>query len=151
MSLRKVGFPPNYKNNKQTPWPQSAIELNQPSDRRLLAKLVPTFADRGCQVVSTTDPYGLILAFLNRCCYFFFQEAPQLYSRGYVDPVPDPLVLRKSSNAGNRTWTYGSAARNSDHYTTEAVYFLLHNIYKLNSCLTGITIHLRSVARNSDH
>jgi hypothetical protein len=28
------------------------------SDRRLWAKLVPTFADRGCRVVSTTDPPG---------------------------------------------------------------------------------------------
>jgi hypothetical protein len=28
-------------------------------DRRMSAKLVPTFADRGCHVVSATDPYGL--------------------------------------------------------------------------------------------
>jgi hypothetical protein len=27
-------------------------------DRRFLAKLVPTFADRGCRVVSATDPSG---------------------------------------------------------------------------------------------
>jgi hypothetical protein len=31
---------------------------DRPSDRRLLAKLVPTFADRGCRVVSATDPPG---------------------------------------------------------------------------------------------
>jgi hypothetical protein len=30
----------------------------RPSDRRLSATLVPTFADRGCRVVSATDPYG---------------------------------------------------------------------------------------------
>jgi hypothetical protein len=30
----------------------------RPSDRRLLAKLVPTFADRECRVVSATDPPG---------------------------------------------------------------------------------------------
>jgi hypothetical protein len=41
-------------------------ELYRPSDRRLLAKLVPTFADRGCHVVSVTDPYDHILAFLDR-------------------------------------------------------------------------------------
>jgi hypothetical protein len=36
------------KINKKTPWPQSANELYRPSDRRLSAKLVPTFfADRG--------------------------------------------------------------------------------------------------------
>jgi CBS-domain-containing membrane protein len=37
-----------------------------PSDSRLSAKLVPTFADRGCHVVSVTDPYGRILGFLDR-------------------------------------------------------------------------------------
>jgi hypothetical protein len=38
----------------------------RPSDRRLLAKLVPTSADRGCHVVSVRDPYGRILGFLDR-------------------------------------------------------------------------------------
>jgi hypothetical protein len=28
------------------------------------------FADRGCHVVSVTDPYGCILGFLDRCRYF---------------------------------------------------------------------------------
>jgi hypothetical protein len=32
-----------------------------------------------------------------------------------VDPVADPLLLRKSGSAENRTWTSGSVARNSDH------------------------------------
>jgi hypothetical protein len=32
--------------------------LYRPSDHSLSAKLVPTFADRGCHVVSTTDPHG---------------------------------------------------------------------------------------------
>jgi hypothetical protein len=57
----------------------------------LVEQLVPTFEDRGCHVVSVTDPYGRILGFLDRSRYFFFQVAPQLYSRGWVDPVPDPL------------------------------------------------------------
>jgi hypothetical protein len=88
-----------------TPWPESDRELYRPSDRNLLAKLMTTFADRGCHVVSATDPYGRILGFLDRSRYFFFQVAPQLYSRGWVGPVPDPLVLRKSRSAGNRTRT----------------------------------------------
>jgi hypothetical protein len=67
---------------KKSPWPESASELYRTSDRRLSANLVPAFADRGCQVVSVTDPYSLILGFLNRSRYFFFQVAPQLYSRG---------------------------------------------------------------------
>jgi hypothetical protein len=28
---------------------------------------------------------------------------PQLYSRGWVDPIPAPLLLRKSGSTGNRT------------------------------------------------
>jgi hypothetical protein len=67
---------------KKTPWPETASELYQPSDRRLSTKSVPTFADRGCHVVSVTDPYGRILGFIDRIRYFFFQVAPQLYSRG---------------------------------------------------------------------
>jgi hypothetical protein len=46
------------------------IKIYRPSDRRLSAKLVPTFADRGCRVVSATDPYGRILGFLDRSRYF---------------------------------------------------------------------------------
>jgi hypothetical protein len=57
-----------------------------------------------------TDPHGCILGFLDRSRYFFFQVAAQLYSRGSVDPVPDPLLVRKSGSSGNRT-----RARNSDH------------------------------------
>jgi hypothetical protein len=56
---------------KNPRWPEFASELYRPSDRRLLAKLVPTFADRGCRVVSATDPYGRILGFLDRSRYFF--------------------------------------------------------------------------------
>jgi hypothetical protein len=48
----------------------------------LLAKLVSTFADRGCLAVSVTDSYGRILGFLDRNRHFFFQVAPHLYSRG---------------------------------------------------------------------
>jgi hypothetical protein len=49
-----------------TPWPESANELYRPSDRRLSAKLVPTFADRGSHVVSVMDPYGHIPYLLYR-------------------------------------------------------------------------------------
>jgi hypothetical protein len=64
------------------------------------AKLV---ADRECCVVSATDPHGRILGFLDRSRYYFFQVTPHLYSRGWVDPVRDPLLLRISGRAGNRT------------------------------------------------
>jgi hypothetical protein len=41
-----------------------------PSDRRLSAKLVPTFADRCRHVVGVTDTYGGKLGFLDRSRYF---------------------------------------------------------------------------------
>jgi hypothetical protein len=71
--------------------------------RCLSAKLVPTFSDIGCRVIRATEPQGRILVFLDRSRYYFFQAALQLYSRGLVDPVPDPLFLRKSLSSGNRT------------------------------------------------
>jgi hypothetical protein len=42
-----------------------------------------------------------ILGFLDRSRYFFFQAVPQLYSRGWVHPVPDALLDGKSGSAGN--------------------------------------------------
>jgi hypothetical protein len=54
-----------------------------------------------------------ILGFLEGSRYFFFEAAPQLY---WVDPIPDPLLLRKSVEPG----TFESVARNCDRYTTEA-------------------------------
>jgi hypothetical protein len=36
---------------------------------------VPTFAERGCRVVSATDPHGRILGFIDRSRYYFFQAA----------------------------------------------------------------------------
>jgi hypothetical protein len=83
--------------------------------QQLSAKLVPTFADRGCRVVSATDPHGRILTFLDRSRYHFFQVAPQLHSRGWVDPVPDPLILRKSGRPEIEPGTSGSVVRNSGH------------------------------------
>jgi hypothetical protein len=63
---------PDYmKQNKQT---NSMVWVRErtyrPSDRRLSAKWLPTFADKGCHVVSVTDPYGRILGFLDRSRYF---------------------------------------------------------------------------------
>jgi hypothetical protein len=45
----------------------------------------------------------LISVFLDRSRYFYIQVAHQLSSRGWVDPIPDPLLLRKSGMAENRT------------------------------------------------
>jgi hypothetical protein len=74
----------------------SVSELYPSSNHRLMAKLVSTFADRGCHVIRVTDPYCRILGFLDWSRYFFYQVA-QLYSWGRVYPVPDLLLFRKSS------------------------------------------------------
>jgi hypothetical protein len=42
-------------------------------------------------VVIVTDPYGRILGFLDRSRYFFYQVAPQLYSR---DQIHIPIAHR---------------------------------------------------------
>jgi hypothetical protein len=94
-------------------------------DRRLSAKWLPTFANKGCHVVSVTDPYGHILGSRQEPL-LFYQVAPQLYSRGWVNPVPDTVLFFCS--AGNRTQASGSVAKNSDHQTTEAVIHIKHQI-----------------------
>jgi hypothetical protein len=87
------------------PWPESASDLYRPSDRHLSVKLVPTFADRVCGVVSATDPRGRILE---------FTPEPLLFLPSSSSTVPDPRLLRQSGRAGNRTRSSGSVARNSD-------------------------------------
>jgi hypothetical protein len=64
---------------------------------------MPTFA--GVTWSAQRIPTAIKLGFLYRSRYFFIQVAPQLSSRGWVDPVPDPLFLRKSGRAGNRNRT----------------------------------------------
>jgi hypothetical protein len=49
--------------NASIPWPEYTSELYLPSDRRLSAKLVRTFGDKGYHVVSMTDSYCRILRF----------------------------------------------------------------------------------------
>jgi hypothetical protein len=64
----------NKTKEKRTPWPESARELYQPSDHRLSAKSVPTFADRG---VSRSQrggsPYARNLVFYTEPATFSFE------------------------------------------------------------------------------
>jgi hypothetical protein len=71
----------------------SARELYRPNDRR--------GRRRYCQLAMSV-PTAVNLSFLDRTRYFFFQVAPQLSLRGWVDPVPDPLFLWISGAAENR-------------------------------------------------
>jgi hypothetical protein len=66
--------------------------------------LVPTFAERRVsRGQHGVTPTVVNLCFIDRSHYFFFQVAPHLSSWGQVDPLPDPLLLRKSGSTGNRT------------------------------------------------
>jgi hypothetical protein len=93
MFLRNFGLPLNYTELhsrglaaftfslvlilKKPPWSEPARDLHPLSDRRLSAKCLPTFADRGCHVVSVTDPYGRILGFLAQFqTHYFFLVVP---------------------------------------------------------------------------
>jgi hypothetical protein len=44
-------------------------------------------------VVSVTDPYGLVLGFLDRSCYVFFKVAPHLDMHIYPETVAVSLWL----------------------------------------------------------
>jgi hypothetical protein len=70
VKIPSSAYTPNSAHSTTTPWPESASELQWPSDRRLSARWLPTFAHKGCQVVSVMDPYGRILGFLDRSRYF---------------------------------------------------------------------------------
>jgi hypothetical protein len=85
--------PPKKKKKLRDLSPQRTIRTERPP---LSAKLAPTFAHWGCCVVSATDPHGRIFGVLDQSHYYFFQVALKLYSQGWVDPVPDSLLRRKS-------------------------------------------------------
>jgi hypothetical protein len=54
----------------RTPWPESTSELYRRSDRRLSAKLMPTFVDIEYHVVSVTDACCRILDFYTEAATF---------------------------------------------------------------------------------
>jgi hypothetical protein len=64
---------------------------------------MPTFADRGVSRGQCNGSLRSIINFIDRSRYFFIQVAPQLSSRGRVDPVPDPPLLGKSGSARTRS------------------------------------------------
>jgi hypothetical protein len=96
-------------------------------ERTIPTERPPLVSEVSANFWGVTDPYGRILGFLDRSHYFFFQVAPQLYLRGWVVSVPDPLLHRKSGSAGNRTqnsifyysWCFVSFLRILIYYQTK--------------------------------
>jgi hypothetical protein len=92
----KQDTPVKYRcNGNLTPWPESASVLYWLSYRRLSAKLVPTFADRRCQVVSVTDPYDRILGFLDLSRYFFLSSSSKIVLTRLSVPRSRPITSQK--------------------------------------------------------
>jgi hypothetical protein len=89
---------------------QSASELYRPSDRRLSAKLVPTFAGRGCLVVSTTDPPAVNSVFLTATATFSYNYPHEAEWTPFQTHSLANLVA-----PGIEPGTSESVAKNSDH------------------------------------
>jgi hypothetical protein len=100
----------------------SLLKLAWVRERTLPTEWPPLVGEDSANVCGWRVPHGQRDGSLRPYCrisrpepLLFLSSAPQLYSRGWVDPFPYPLLLRKSGSAGNRTRTSGSVARNSDH------------------------------------
>ena len=52
-------------------------------------------AVQGALWLAKRYPSTLISVFLTGFLYFSYQAATQLASRGWVDPIPDPILLEK--------------------------------------------------------
>jgi hypothetical protein len=76
------------------------MEWGTAPSRRIFA---PSFVDREVSRDQCGDSPLSLISVLDDSRYFIFQTAPHLSSRGWVDPVSDPILLRKSDNTGNRT------------------------------------------------
>jgi hypothetical protein len=70
---------------------ESASELYRSGDRRRSAKLLPTLADRGCNVVSATSPSDRNFDFLYLEPLLLLPSSSSNCSRGWVDSVPEHM------------------------------------------------------------
>jgi hypothetical protein len=68
-----------------------------------------------------------------------------------MDTVPDSQLLRKSGSVGNGTPGPLDLKPGTLTITPQRRSTFFYVTYKFSSYLTGNTIHLSSVARNSDH
>jgi hypothetical protein len=80
-------------------------ERTMPTERPpLVGEVVQTFADRGCREVSTTDSHGSLTQFSRPEPLLVLPSNFSVVLTRLSGPrVPDPLILRKSGSAGNRT------------------------------------------------
>jgi hypothetical protein len=93
----------------QTPWSKSASELYRLDDAACRRSWCQLLWIDGATLSAWRIPSAVFLVSYTWAAPFSFK----LYSGGWVDPVPDPLRLRKSGRAGNRTRTSGSVDTNT--------------------------------------
>src|SRR5215510_803473 len=92
------------------------------SGRRRSAKLVPTFADKGCHVVSATGPHGRYSLFSRPEPLLLYSSSSSVNLTRLSGPRSRPTTAQKNLVApGIEPETSVSVVRNSDHWTTEAV------------------------------
>jgi hypothetical protein len=93
--------PKESKHNKKlrnSPWSESASELYRPNDRRLSAKLVPTFLPIGaCRVVSAADPYGRNIGFSRPQPLTFLSSSSSIVLTRLSGPRSRPTTSHKIS------------------------------------------------------
>jgi hypothetical protein len=65
------------------------------SNHPLSAKLVPTFADRGCRVVSATDPTAVKLGFLDVEQLLFHSSSSSVIFMRLSGPRSGPIISQK--------------------------------------------------------
>jgi hypothetical protein len=94
------------KQNKLHGYYQSTSELYQPSGHCGWRSWCRLLWVEGVVWSVKRIPMAINLSFLDHS-HYFSQLVPQLPSRGWVDSIPDPLLLRKSGSAGNRTCNLG--------------------------------------------
>jgi hypothetical protein len=90
---------------KQTPWyfsPQT--NYTDRATTTCWRNLLPTFADSGASSGQRGgSPTVVNLSFLDRSRYFSFKQLLIYSHKGWVDPVPNPLLLRKCGISRNVT------------------------------------------------
>jgi hypothetical protein len=82
-------------------------ELYWPSDRRLSVKVLPTFVDRGCYVVSTAYPLWLYSRISRPEPLLFLSSSSSSCAHGAEWTPFQTHHLEKSGSAANQTQTSG--------------------------------------------
>jgi hypothetical protein len=82
--------------NKQTNSVAWVREQTIPIERQpLVGEVSANFWNRVCRVVSATDPYGRILAFLDRSCTFFFPSSSSIVLTRLSGHRSRPITFQK--------------------------------------------------------